>query len=207
MCVYDTDFDSGADFVACGFACHPYEGIDLENTILEMGVAERLVEAVASEQKLTASGGAEQVVDKARQAVAPLSSLRRANAVKQWGLPFDQVDLDKYIREDGSLDTDKYLRILLQKRPASASSAPPSVQDLQIAAQGSCATGLYRGRDILQILAKYLRMTFLRQKKNMGASPEALEAMVHVAASSVLALTEWAAELQRITGSKRMPAQ
>lgn len=198
VCVFDRDFDSVTSADVGGFLCHPYDGVDLENAVLELGVAERLIETVASEQKLSTAGGPDQVVDMARHAVEPISSLRRANAIQAWGMPFDQMVLEKYVEPDGSLDIEKYLRALLHARPVLGAPTPPRLDELKLAARGGTPTGLYRGRDLLQVLAKYLRMAFLRHRKSVVATPESLEATVHTAASSVLALSEWALELRRL---------
>lgn len=189
VAVFDRDFEPLPS--AEEFAWLAYDGGDLEAAVLGCGVGESLIENIVPEQKLTAAGGAERVLSEALEAIEPMCRLRKANKEKQWGLPFDSIDLGRYLGADGRLDCSKLVGALRRARAETLGEAAPSEAELLSEAVAEGQVGHFRGRDLLCVLEKYLRSTRLRHRKGMDPSRESLEAMVHVAAPGSLAASPW----------------
>jgi hypothetical protein len=199
VAVFDRDFDPMP--VGTTFAIHVYENGDLEAAVLAMGIGLSLLETIVPSLKLAAAGGADQVLDEAIVAIFPVSRLRAANREQQWGLPFDEVDIGRYVGANRSLEVGNFVRALRAACFAHRHTGVPEEADLLCAAEADCDVKHFRGRDLLCVLERYLRSTALRHRRGVDPSRESLGVMVQVAAPGVLATSDWGLELQVLINS------
>jgi len=112
----DQDFDGVS--VAAGTRGLPifcYDNADLEAVLFTNEALENLLGELASEQKLNAFGGVHALRARAISAAIEVAALRAENALRQWALPFDKVDLSRKIdRHDLSLKRTSYCQALAE---------------------------------------------------------------------------------------------
>lgn len=93
-CIVDRDFDDiVADKEAQNLPIYAYDSADLESMIWHSATLDYLVEELGSREKLHRFGGVATLRKKTDEVLAPLSRLRRENALQGWGLPFDSINL------------------------------------------------------------------------------------------------------------------
>ncbi len=198
VAVFDRDFDDLIDSEL--FLWRVYEGGDLEAAVLCSGVGEGLLENIVPDQKLALAGGAAVVFSEAVNAIKSVCRLRAASRQMEWGLPFDRIDIGRYIGADNLVDSRKVIAALSREYSDPLGRRLPGQEQLLASADAAVEVGHFRGRDLLCVLEKYMRSTRLRHRKGVDPNRESLEAMVHTAAPGALAATAWGRDLAALLG-------
>lgn len=112
----DQDFDGLAlDAHRRGLPVFWYGNADLEAVLFAGTALDSLLGELASEQKLSQYGGVQALRMKAISTALEVAALRAENVLRQWGLPFDNIDLSKKInRDDLSLKRVSYCQALAE---------------------------------------------------------------------------------------------
>ena len=189
-CVMDRDFD---DVVASAelseLAIAAYDNSDLEAMLWASVALDDLLEEVGSEEKLQGFGGADSLRRRAYEVLAPVTRLRRANALGGWGVNFDSVSLA------AKIDTHT-LSVSVQSLCDSLWSPDLPVEKAELyAAAADCRfdvtcphTGLelVRGRDALAVTGAALRR-LIGSLTHAQASTDRLEETLRLAGSQASA--------------------
>jgi hypothetical protein len=142
-CVADRDFDpSEDDWDDANFIVF-YDDADLEAMLIQTEVLDRFLDFWASSEKLGNFGGVDAVRRRLGDTLAPLSSLRAANAAQGWGLEFDSLPLQKLVNlETLEIALDRLLRRL-------ASGSGRSERGLRMAAEAEPPKCPHTGRPLI----------------------------------------------------------
>jgi hypothetical protein len=206
-CLVDRDFDDAVEIAeAAGWPVISYDGGDLEDMLARSPALARVIDELASEEKLRSYGGSSAVLNKAQLEMSALAKLRRANAMNHWSIPFDKVDILSKI-DKGTLELNVRSMCAALAQSADGSVSIGELEEvLGIGEHAECPrTGhkRFRGRDLIMIVSVAFR-------KLIGTLPRDQVAPEHLA--GVLRLssdlqwfrsTDWYGDLTRLTGFER----
>lgn len=184
VALVDRDVDS------CGATCpHAgpvpvvhYDSGDLEAMLLLTPALDRLLEALASGDKLSAFGGTAEVRRLAVEVGASLARLRRYNEEHNLGVAFDRVDLTSKIDPAA---------LTLRAQPLAAAlsgellTQATALRSLQTEVEFRCPDSSlpdFRGRDALAVVAVALRRR-IGSLRHETAHPDHLERVLVLAAT------------------------
>lgn len=198
-CLVDRDFDDAvSEAEQRGLPIVVYDGGDLEDMLLGSPAGERAINELASAPKLGAFGGALALIALVRERTAPLSRLRRANALGEWGLDFASLDLSaKVNRETLHVNVTSVCAALHRTAREGVDR-----QDLESCArhdsEGECprtCRPLARGRDLLALIGVALRR-LVGTRPKAQTTPELLSVVLRTAADREwLRATVWFQDL------------
>lgn len=187
--VVDRDFDEdpeAAQVIA-------WDGRDLENMLIGLGVLAEVLEHQGSDVKLAKVGGAPALVQKLIMTLSEVSRLRRINAREGLGLPFDDVSLASKVNQKTlSLDLKSYVTALLSK-----ANYPVQLAQLlaQIASEEEDALGP-RGKDVVALAGVALRSVAGNLKAHACDEP-VLSGQLRSSSQFALHASEWIARLRQ----------
>jgi hypothetical protein len=203
VCLVDRDFDDVvAEAIADGQPVVSYDGADLEDMLIGSPAAARLVEELGSAPKLAAFGQ-QHLLDRAREEAEKVARLRRANAINQWGLAFDKVDIpSKVDRASLALSVTGLCAALQQtaSKNVTRSELEEVVTTGEIPVCRRSGRRLVSGQDQLSVIATALRGLIGSRTKSQS-EPEFLAAALRASAmSDWLRDTNWFRELRTRAG-------
>lgn len=198
----DRDFDDAVDQAqAAGDPVVAYDGADLEDMLAHSPAFERVLGELASEEKLSAYGGASAVLSEVRSAGLMVARLRRLNAERGWSLAFDAVDISSKVDRDTlALDV---TAVCMALRSTWEEEVPQT--ELEEVARtghsGTCprtARPLVRGRDLLVVVGVGLRK-LIGSRPKAQTTPDLLEEVLRSSADREwLRESRWFAELVQV---------
>jgi Protein of unknown function (DUF4435) len=148
--IVDRDFDSEDAFADVQDLLYPYDGVDLEGMLIDLGALSELLQHIGSLTKIEALGGSDAVVQSLRECIAPVSSLRLLSRREGLGLNFDEVNLQEKIdRKTLKLKVPNYCAALVGKTGLSPT-------ELEKRALG-LATDAHSGKDLAAAAGVALR--------------------------------------------------
>lgn len=160
-CLIDQDFDENivANNHVLGNRLITYEGRDLECMLIDLGALDKLINAYGDRSKIDSLGGAYRVRNDLLTAVNPISRLRKANAIHQWGLPFNKIhDLPNRFRIGDKPPVLKpgYCEHLLELWDAEPPAKPPLLDQMHAVMENEELLKP-RGKDVLAVTSLALR--------------------------------------------------
>lgn len=192
VCVTDPDFDQADATSGIEDVHHPYAGRDLESMLISLGVLAIVLSHQGSEEKIAQCGGADALVERLVEQLAPVTALRLANARGEWGLSFDQVDLARKIDSRSlTLNVTGMCTALIQ-----ASQTEVTQAQLQAVVSTACHDAP-RGRDVVTAAGVALR-SIAGTLPQAATSVNVLTAQLHSSATYWLARSVWLSELRML---------
>lgn len=192
ICITDNDFDDPELLSDLDHVHHPYDGTDLESMLIGLGVLASLLEHVGSLPKLSAIGGASNLVAILIKSVRPLTSLRVANAKNGWGLPFDEVQVaDKIDKKTLEMNVASYCSALRNKMddPIDQSILLQTAQALHANPK------IFRGKDVVAAAGVALRKR-AGALQQAASDPDYLCAQLHSSSGLALTQSDWYVKLK-----------
>ena len=208
-CVTDADFDDLSTYADIEDVHYPYEGADLEAMLIGFGVLSLVLEHQGSTVKLEALGGAGSFVDDLVRRTSPISRLRAESARNHWGIAFDRVDLQRYLRQDTlELKVPEYCLALHREslaavRESDGDEDPIPHPDVirESCKDSGAAPGAvsFRGKDVIVFASTALRRMAgsLRQG---AADPEVLRKQLHSSSGLAISQSIWLVNLKELLG-------
>jgi len=187
--VVDRDFDEDAEVTGI----IAWQGRDLENMLIGLGVLADVIEHQGSDVKIAKVGGAGALVDRLVKSLSEVSRLRRINTREGLGLPFDDVSLaSKVSQKTLVLDFTSYLTSLLSK-----AGYPVQVDQLKarVSSEEDDALGP-RGKDVVALAGVALRSVAGNLKAHACDEP-VLSGQLRSSAQFALHSSEWIVHLRR----------
>ncbi|MEU0378497.1 hypothetical protein ABZ093_14525 [Streptomyces cyaneofuscatus] len=201
-CIVDRDFDDMVGEADAGSTCiHPYDNADLEAMLAVSKAGIDLILELGSSGKIQKVGGADAIVSKLLEIIAPVSRLRRASFENDWRLSFDEVELaGKIDKKDMNFKLSSYCMALHRaswKSPGSSVLERYAAGESALNCEPKCPRGssaYFRGRDFLSALSVAL-CAFCGSKRAQSVLPESLEETLRLAGAHELRRTDWGKEL------------
>jgi hypothetical protein len=191
VAVVDRDFDGDSEFEALGNIVYPYLGRDLEGMLITLGALHLILRHQSSASKVEAAGGLNKVVTQILDATKPVTALRRASRLNNWGLTFDAVKLHTKVDSSSlEINVHGYCAAVLSQSTTDANlgmlkeaaTIDPNGDDDDVASP--------RGRDALVVAGVALRR--LLANLPAAACEEAiLTAQLHSSSGLLLSQSDW----------------
>jgi hypothetical protein len=200
----DRDFDDAVALAQQGgVPVIAYDGADIEDMLVRAPSGTRVIEELASDGKLGTYGGVALLMATLEKEVAPVSRLRRGNALNGWGLAFDMVALDRKIdRSTLALNVTGFCAALAQSSSAGVSRGELESTAARGAVPVCTRTGhpLIRGRDLLAAVGVALRK-LVGSRTRQQTQGDLLGDMVRAAADKEwVRETAWFSEVRAALG-------
>jgi hypothetical protein len=203
-CVVDRDFDDEVRELEDAIGCLvPYDGSDLESMLWSSPTLDVLLEEVASHGKLASFGGSEALRSAATRVLEPLQRLRRASAVRGWGLNFDArlalarkiSTRDLSVRVETLCDSLWHPELGVPKADLYAAA-----REFPLEPCPRSGLPLLRGRDALAVAGAALRR-LLSSFTSAQSDVDRLEEMLRLAATpSTVSDTVWRNSIRSVLG-------
>lgn len=185
--VIDSDF-SAPDYKNGEIAdIYPYDNVDLEAMLVELGALVRVMEEMGSSAKIQSQGGLESAIRFIIREAQYWAAIRRLNVEESWGIAFDEYLFHKYYIHNKSSQFQRKTEEL-ERRICQDAGVP--VSELRSKLVTREVEGRYSGKDAAKVAALMMR-SYLGSQSNADPKGDMLMVALRLAGAYFLFHSKW----------------
>lgn len=170
---------------------YPYDNVDLEAMLVELGALVRVLEEVGSSDKVQEQGGLEKSSQTVIQEAQYWAAIRRLNVEERWDIPFDKYSFHKYYVHNKPF---QFQRKTQELESRICQDVGVSVGELRSKLATREVEGQYSGKDAARVAALMVR-SYLGSQGNADPKGDMFMAALRLAGAYFLSQSKWRSEL------------